>query len=331
MLRIFNGDLENEFVVRASEKLAAERARLDALKTPKERVQDLEIQLSALRGTVGTTAQDLARAKQQAQEALSRVDRLETELQASLEEVKRLEVQQDQYKAQLSPSPSDRPQAEAETPEERKCADIIAFLMQLGGDTAHVQQTVNEVQDEYLRLSARRTRTQAVKDDSLEHGLPEDPPWQLQEGSSIRESIIMHGSLETQRHVSNMLAQQNAKRTNHKGGKGKGKDIKPDVQAPAASTSVSGASQSDAAAAPRGTPAHVQAESLPPWRDKPLQTSEVKSNSMDDADGPERGAKRPADRSEAPEDSGLGTATPIAEEDEFEEAARYRRGDGHYT
>jgi hypothetical protein len=74
----------------------------------------------------------------------------------------------------------------------------------------------------------------------------------------------------------------------------------------------------------------VQAESLPPWRDKP-QTSEVKSNNMDDADGPERGAKRPVDRSDAPEDSGLGTATPILEEDEFEEAARYRRGDGHYT
>ena len=74
----------------------------------------------------------------------------------------------------------------------------------------------------------------------------------------------------------------------------------------------------------------MPAESLPPWRDRP-QTSEDKSNSMDDADGPERGAKRPADRSDDNENSGLGTATPIAEEDEFEEAARYRRGDGHYT
>jgi hypothetical protein len=52
---------------------------------------------------------------------------------------------------------------------------------------------------------------------------------------------------------------------------------------------------------------------------------------MEDTAGPVRGAKRPADSSEVPENVALGTATPVAEEDEFEEAARYRRGDGQYV
>jgi hypothetical protein len=44
---------------------------------------------------------------------------------------------------------------------------------------------------------------------------------------------------------------------------------------------------------------------------------------MADSDGPERGAKRPAE-SHAPD-----ATLNQDEEDELQEAARYRRGDGH--
>ncbi len=330
MLRIFKGDLENEFVVRASENLEEERARLESLKTRKERVQDLDIQLSTLRGTVGSTAQELAKAHQQAQEAQSRVDRLEAELQASLEEVKRLEVQQDQYKSQIPFAHTDRP-AQAESPEERACAIAIDYLMHHGGSTMHVQQCLNELRDKYLRLSASRVRTQAVQEDSLEHGLSEDPPWQPQEGSPIRESLVNHGSLETQRHVSHMLAQKNAQHKKQgKGSKGKGKDSKTDVRAHEASATGPGASSPAASSTTAGsTPAQSSMQQPPPWRDRPPPIPEEESNEMGDSDRPARGAKRPAEPTAPPEDPGLSTAGAAAEEDEFQEAARYRRGDGH--
>ena len=47
------------------------------------------------------------------------------------------------------------------------------------------------------------------------------------------------------------------------------------------------------------------------------------TEAMADPDGPERGAKRPAEPSDPD------ATRNQDEEDEFQEAARYRRGDGH--
>ena len=345
MLEYFQGDSNNEFVVLAREKLEVERRRLEALKSPQERLQDLDQKIAQVRNAVGNKTLALAKAHQEAQAAQNRVDQLEGEPQASLEEVKNLEVQQDHFKSQL---PTPRPQApQEESPEERDCANTIAFLMEKGGDTAHVQQTINELQDKYLRLAAKRTRTQAVHDDSLEHGLPNNPPWPLQEGSTIRQTVITQGSLATQRHVVHYCQSKgkgtpaNARRT------GKGKGHTTDVRAAAATpeanlTDSSTSSSSPSSATPSSatpsaapptstTPSASDSQQTPPWREPPDPTpaapAQVQAVEMEDHDGPERGAKRPA---EAAADVAEEAAPAVrAEEDEFQEAARYGRGDGH--
>ncbi len=330
-------DLDNENVVRAREKLEAELRRLEGLKTPQERVKDLDTKLSQVRNAVGCKAFELARAHQTAQEAQERVDRLEAELQASLVEVQNLEVQQDQFKAQLPPSHNQTTQEES--PEERECACAIAVLVRHGGDTMHVQQCINELQDKYLRLGADRMRTQAVRDDGLEHGLPAEPPWPLQEGSPIRETVINQGSLATQRHIldyckSKSKGKGSTARIQHTG-KGKG----PSRNVPAAEAVPAGPTASESATAagpasspppstppPPTTPQQDSHGTPPPWRSQPPPTKETDPTehaAMEDPDGPERGSKRPAEPPESTRNQD--------EEDEFQEAARYRRGDGHLT
>jgi hypothetical protein len=345
MLRIFQ-DTDNEYVVRARDKLNEELARLETLKTPQERVKDLDDKLSQVRNVVGLKSLELARAQQQAQEAQNRVNRLDDELQASLAEARRLEVQQDQYKSQMPYSDSLPTQAaQEESPEERQCANTIDFLVQHGGDTAHVQQTLNELQDKYLRLGAERRRSRAVQEDLLEHGLSETPPWPLQEGSQVREVVVTQGSLATQRHVLDFCTSKSkgkgSKTAASSTGKGKGpeRDVHMDTHArtpPAATPSASSASSDPSTRRPTATPTAPKPPTAtsteqPPWRDQAppsretAPTAPAASTDMADEDGPERGYKRPAEptHSEATQNQD--------EEDEFQEAARYRRGDGHLT
>jgi hypothetical protein len=253
-------------------------------------------------------------------------------------EVTELEVRQDQFKAQM-PSHNQAPQEES--PEERECAHVIAYLAQHGGNTAHSQQLINEFQDKYLRLAAERSRSRPVQEDSLEHGLPEDVPWPLDAGSPIRQTLITQGSIGTQRHV----AQYVQSKGNSAKGKGKGRRAdtgknseahspgpqdtpaadnpsSENTPAPAATTSTPPAPSSSTSTPPDTNasqiPTPAESEAAPPWRTADTgQPSE-----MEDTHGPERGEKRSAASVDAP-------AKQQGEEDEFQEALRYRRGDGH--
>ncbi len=187
------------------------------------------------------------------------------------------------------------------------------------GSTTHVQQCINELQDKVLCLGADRLRSQAVRDDSLDHDLPDDPPWPLQEGSVIREAVINHGSLATQRHVLQLCKSKGkgAAAKNQYKGKGKGptkgllsEEAKPADPAPSSTSTPTPPTASNACA---------------PWRDQQPSTERQQDQheAMADPDGPERGAKRPVEREDAE------ATQNQAEEDEFQEATRYRRGDGH--
>ncbi len=319
MLELFGGDPNNQFVALARENLEAELQRLEALKTPQERVKDLDIKLVQIRNAVGNKAMALDRAHQEAQAAQEQVEQLEAELQAALEEAQRLEIQQDQLRADM-PRPDPPPQTEPSA-QERDYTTAIQVLMRMG-DTSHVQQCLNELQYVVLRLGSERHLPQSVLDDNLEHGLDAHPPWPPQEGSLIRETIITRGSLATQRHVQQLCKSKGkggAGKHQHKG-KGKGPSANPRhaEEQPATSTSTPPPSSTPKPSTPSAT------ESAPPWRPRQqnIQEEDDKQNDAMDED-PQRGAKRPADSEPAAGDKAA------TEEDEFQEAARYRRGDGH--
>ncbi len=203
MLAYFKGNSHHGIVVQARQELEAELRRLEDLKTPQERAQDLDHKLCQARNAVGSQALALARAQQAAQEAQDRVDQLDGELQASLEEIRNLEIQKDKLVSQL---PSDRAQiSQKESPEERELTNAIALLMHRLGDEPSAQQTVNLLQDQLIRAESERKNTTAVEDDRLEHGLPPTPPWPLEAGSTVRETVVAHASLSTQRHLVQFL------------------------------------------------------------------------------------------------------------------------------
>jgi hypothetical protein len=140
----------------------------------------------------------------------------------------------------------------------------------------------------------------------------------------VRETVVAHASLSTQRHLVTFLQSKGkgkgskGTKDNSDGGKGKAPSSSPRTYAEAVSQHPEAASSSRAA----------QPDSTPPWHTSTPQTSaaEDASDYMHDQNGPERGAKRfaPTDTS-APQE-----ATENQDrEDEFQEAARYRRGDGH--
>jgi hypothetical protein len=321
---MFPGDADNEHVVLARERLEEERARLEAQKTPTEKCRDLEQKIAQGRNAIGNKVLALAKAHQEAQEAQERVDQLDGELQAALQEVTDLEVQQDQYKAQMPPSHHQVPQEE--TPEERQCASIIDFLSTRLGSTAHNQQTINEMQDLYLRLASNRTRTQAVQDDSLEDGLPEEVPWPLLGGSPIRQTLVTQGSVGTQRHVATYIQNKGSAKGKGKGRRSdNGKGTNLHAQDAQSNHTEDNSSQLPASTPtpPAATTAAPTATAAPSSSTPPESTvPQDQPNEMADANGPERGAKRPASDANA-------NAAQAVEEDEFQEAARYRRGDGH--
>jgi hypothetical protein len=220
--------------------------------------------------------------------------------------------------------------------------EFIDYLVQYGGDNAATQQTLNMLQDRYMRLGMDRRRAQAVQEDSLEHGLSESPPWPLQEGSRVRDAILNQGSLATQRHVLEYCKGKSKGKhsKNTSTGTGKGKGPARDVQAPETaqtatsatpptSSATSGPSSRASAATSTAPPPRANTTPSPPWRRQPSPSrgnasEAAEANSaMEDEDGPERGSKRPA-TSSPPE-----ATQNQDEEDEFQEAARYRRGDGH--
>ncbi len=350
LLELFHGDSENVHVVIARQELEGERARLESLKTPQEKIHHLDQRIAQVRNSIGNKVLALDNAHREAQEAQHRVDQLEGELQACLSEATELEVQQDKYRAQM-PHPHPHTQVpQEETPEMRECANIIAYLTKHGGNTSHTQQTINECQDRNLRLAALHTNAQAVQEDSLEHGLPEDPPRPLQEGSPIRQTIITQGSLGTQRHVANYVHSKgkSAPAKGRRSGKGKGfptdartADPRPEETPAPPSTTTSASSTpatpdsttppaapptttTPATAASRTTPP-ASSTPTPPWRENASIREEPQDqpSEMADANGPERGAKRTASSANADDER------QQEAEDEWQEAARYRRGDGH--
>jgi hypothetical protein len=124
-------------------------------------------------------------------------------------------------------------------------------------------------------------------------------------------------------------------------GTGKGKGPARDVRANETDQTVPSAPP-PTSPAPSGTPAHAaeaNSSSTPPstatsstprpWHSQQpthrghAAEASAASTAMEDEDGPERGSKRPADSS-PPE-----ATQNQDEEDEIQEAAWYRRGDGH--
>jgi hypothetical protein len=172
------------------------------------------------------------------------------------------------------------------------------------GNTAHAQLVANELQDNILRKASVRVNSNAVEEDLLEHALPEDPPWPLQEGSQVRETVLANSSLETQRKVLEVCkAKGQGKKGKHKS-QNKGKGPQLDDRADAHRDE-----ERPSPAAPQPDPPRVDPE--------PTETN------MQVDQREKRTADHLGDRNDRERNQD--------EEDEFQEAARYRRGDGHYT
>ena len=141
----------------------------------------------------------------------------------------------------------------------------------------------------------------------MEHALPAEPPWPLQEGSLVRDTVLANSPLDTQRKVLEVCKAKGQGKQGKNKYKGKGKGPRRDDQ-----ELERLAAQHPPPAAPHpAPPSDAKVDQEPSDPDMQIDQREKRSaDHLGDRDDRERN---------------------LDEGDAFQEAVRYRRGGGHLS